>query len=189
MRSRKIYQMTLAAFMTAVICALAPFSVAIGPVSVTLQNFVIGIAVIVLGWRMALASCVVYLLLGLVGMPVFSGFGAGAGQLLGPSGGYLIGFLFFVPVSGLMIEEVEKRCRKRGAALVMTVFALAAGDAVLYAFGTAWFSVQQQVPVDAALVWCVVPFLIPDLVKLGLAAIVGWTVRRGIRRGGLTQGE
>lgn len=185
MRHKKIYQMTLAAFMTAVLCVFAPLSVAVGPVSVTLQNFVIGIAVIVLGWKLAFVSCAIYLLLGLVGMPVFSGFGAGAGQLFGPSGGYLIGFLFFVLVSGMIIETVGKTCRRMKGVLAMTVFALVVGDTVLYVFGTVWFSMQQQVPIATALTWCVIPFLFPDVVKLVLAAVVGWTVKYGIRRAGL----
>ena len=92
MEKRKIttQQMALVAIMTAITCILAPFSLPIGPVPISLTNLVIYFSLYLLGWKLGTLSYVIYLLIGLVGVPVFSGFSAGPAKLFGPTGGYLI---------------------------------------------------------------------------------------------------
>ena len=89
-----VREMALIALMAAVTCILGPLSVPIGVVPISLTNFAIYLAIYVLGCRRGTISYIVYLLLGLVGLPVFSGFSSGVGKLFGPTGGYLIGFIF-----------------------------------------------------------------------------------------------
>ena len=102
---KNIKDMTITALMTALICVLGPFSLPIGPVPIALTNFVIFITLYVIGMKRGLIAVALYLLIGLIGLPVFSGFGAGIGKLVGPTGGYLIGYL------PMALMAVMQHCR------------------------------------------------------------------------------
>ena len=99
------YQLTLTAVMAAVICVLGPISIAIpvSPVPISLASMAVYLAVTVLGMKLGTLSCLIYLLLGLVGIPVFAGGSAGAAKLFGPTGGYLIGYLFLALIAGAFV--------------------------------------------------------------------------------------
>ena len=165
-RRSRIQALTLTALMTAVTCVLAPFSLSIGPVPISLTNLVIFFSVYLLGWKRAAMSTAAYLLIGLIGLPVFSGFAGGPGKLLGPTGGYLIGFVPMAVIAGLLLSRTERRA--------LQFLAMAAGMAVCYTFGTAWFCAVMDATAAAALGACVLPFVLPDLFKgwcaLALAA-------------------
>ena len=94
-------QLSVIGVMTAVTCVLAPFSLPIGPVPISLTNLAIYFSLYVLGTKYGCISYLVYLLIGFIGVPVFSGFTSGPGKLLGPTGGYLIGFLPMALIAGL----------------------------------------------------------------------------------------
>jgi len=133
----------------------------------TLQTFAVFLAVGVLGGRRGAFAVLVYILLGTVGLPVFAGFTGGLGILLGATGGYILGFLFSALLYWAMTQALGERPAVAAAAMVL-------GLAVCYAFGTAWFMVvyaraNGPVGLTAALGWCVIPFIIPDLVKIALA--------------------
>ncbi|MDD7771112.1 biotin transporter BioY, partial [Suipraeoptans intestinalis] len=100
---RRLIRISLAA---AIICVVAPISipVPVSPVPITLTTFILLVLVYVLGWKDALAGCALYLALGAFGLPVFSGFSGGLAKLTGPTGGYLLGFLLFILISGLLGE-------------------------------------------------------------------------------------
>ena len=102
--------LAVTAMMAAVICVLAPFSIPIGPVPVSLTSLVIYFYIFVFGWRMTAVSYLVYVLIGAVGLPVFSGFAGGLGKLMGPTGGYIAGMLPMAIVAGMAAEK----CRNRG---------------------------------------------------------------------------
>ena len=93
LQKNKTYALTATALMTAVTCILAPLSVPIGPVPISLTNFVIFLSLYLLNWKKGTLSLLIYLLLGLAGLPVFSGFAGGIAKLAGPTGGYIIGFI------------------------------------------------------------------------------------------------
>lgn len=136
----------------------------------TLQTFGVFAAVLCLGGRRGLYSVVVYLLLGAIGLPVFSGFRGGVGVLFDTTGGYLLGFIALALVYALITAKL-------GTSLPVRLAACVAGLAVCYAFGTAWFvilytSAKGPVSVLTALGWCVFPFLIPDALKLALAELI-----------------
>ena len=103
-----IRQMAMIGVMTAVTCIAAPFSIPIpvSPVPLSLTTFILYLSVYILGTRNAFISYVIYLLLGLVGLPVFSGFSGGFAKLAGPTGGYLIGFLFMIPLTGILFDII-----------------------------------------------------------------------------------
>ena len=96
--------MALIAVMTAVTCILAPLSIPIGPVPISLTNFAIYLGLYIMGVHEEALSYIVYLLIGFVGLPVFSGFTGGAAKILGPTGGYLIGFLPMLIIAGIAID-------------------------------------------------------------------------------------
>ena len=148
-------------------------------VQFTMQTFAMFTALLVLGGRRGLYVMVVYLLLGAVGMPVFSGFRGGMGVLLDTTGGYIIGFA----ASALLYWLVTA---KWGDSLPVSAAACVLGLAVCYAFGTAWFLVvyarnSGPIGLATALGWCVFPYIIPDLVKLALAVVLSRRVKHFLK--------
>lgn len=163
---------------TAVICILAPLSIPIGPVPVSLTNLVIFFGIYILGWEKGTISYIVYLLIGLVGVPVFSGFTAGPQKLLGPTGGYLIGFILMAVISGLFIE-------KSGRKFILSFIGMITGMVVCYVLETAWLAFQMHLSIQAALVTGVLPFLLGDLLKMILAALVAPQIYKALQRADL----
>ena len=148
-------------------------------VQFTMQTFAMFMALLVLGGRRGLYAMVVYLLLGAVGMPVFSGFRGGMGVLLDTTGGYIIGFVAAALVYWLVTARL-------GESLPVSATACVLGLAVCYAFGTAWFLVVYArnvgpVGLTTALGWCVFPYIVPDLVKLALAAVLSRRVKKFLK--------
>ncbi len=136
----------------------------------SMQTFAVFFMISALGAKRGTCSVLVYILLGAAGMPVFTKFGAGIGVLLGNTGGYILGFLLIGIVSMLM----TKLCGKK---LWAEVTAMLIGLVLCYAFGTAWFlylytRTKGAVSLGTVLGWCVFPFIIPDLLKLGLALLL-----------------
>ena len=107
MKDKKLttYQMAVTAVMAAVLCVLGPLTVPIGAVPISLANFVICLTAWLLGPKFGTLSVVIYLALGAIGIPVFSGYGAGLAKLAGPTGGYLVGYLLLAFIGGMFIEK------------------------------------------------------------------------------------
>ena len=148
-------------------------------VQFTMQTFALFMALATLGGRRGLYAMVVYLLLGAVGVPVFSGFRGGIGVLLDTTGGYIIGFVAAALVYWLLTVRL-------GDSLPVKAIACVLGLAVCYAFGTAWFLVLYArttgpIGVTTALGWCVIPYIIPDLLKLALALLLSGRVRKFLK--------
>ena len=180
-------RLTLCAVMAAVMCVLAPISVPIGPISITGGTLAIYLAACLLGGRWGAVTTLVYLLLGFVGLPVFSNYMGGAERLLGPTGGYLVGYLPMMLIAGGVVELTLARFREEGRAgtapaLFLQFLGMVLATTVLYAFGTAWYCVQAGVGLEKALAACVFPFIPFDLVKMAIALLVGVPVRRGLER-------
>ena len=182
MKNKKLttYQMAVTALMAAALCVLGPLSVPIGAIPISLSNFVICLTAWLLGPKFGTLSVAVYLLIGLVGVPVFSGFTGGMGRLLGPTGGYIVGFIPMALIAGAVID----RFRNRGIQLAGMI----AGTAVCYAFGTAWYCFQAGSSVGAALGLCVFPFIPGDLVKMLIAMALGPMIRSRLEKAGLYRG-
>jgi len=149
---------------------LAPF---------TLQTFAVFLVLLLLGGRRGFLSILIYILLGAIGLPVFAQFTGGVGILFGTTGGYIIGFLF----TALLYWVLESSIKDNN---YLKIAALALGLAVCYLFGTGWFMVvyarsTEAVGLATALMWCVVPFIIPDLAKLALAWFLAARLKRHVR--------
>ncbi len=178
-RSRsKTYDMAYIG-MFAVVMAICSWISIPSAIPFTLQTFGVFLAVGVLGGRRGTIAVLVYVLLGAVGLPVFSGFKGGLGALLGNTGGYIIGFIF----SALFLWAAERFTdgRKWAQAIAMLPALI-----VCYAFGTVWFMVMYArsagaVGIGAVLGWCVIPYIIPDLIKIGLALVLGGQLRRAVK--------
>ena len=161
-------QMVLIALMTAVTCVLGPLSIPLpfSPVPISLTNFAIFLAIFVLGMKNGTISFIIYLLLGAVGVPVFSSFRGGLQVLAGPTGGYLIGFIFLALIMGFALEHFDRK-------LVPTIIGMIIGMAVCYAFGTVWLAKLLSLSFKEGLMMGVIPYLAGDVAKIIIAAIVG----------------
>ncbi len=169
MKTKTTRELALIAMGAALIAVCSWLSVP-AAIPFTLQTFAVCLVTAVFGLRMGLWTVAVYLLLGAVGAPVFSGFKGGIGALLGTTGGYLLGFVFTALTVGLAVERFGRR-------LPVLIGSMALGILLCYAFGTAWFVFVYSrgsgpVGVGTALGWCVLPYLLPDGVKLFLAALL-----------------
>ena len=172
------YQMAVTALMAAVMCVLGPLTVPIGAVPISLANFVICLTAWLLGPKFGTLSVAVYLCIGLIGVPVFSGYGAGLAKLAGPTGGYLVGYLLLALIGGLFIEKSNGNPVVSGIGLVL-------GDAACYVLGTAWFVFQMQCELGYALSVCVYPFIALDLAKIVVSCVVGALLRKRLEQAGV----
>ena len=162
-------RMTRIALCAALLAPCAWLSVPTQP-PFTMQTFGVFLTLLLLGAKDRTIAIGLYILLGALGVPVFSGFNGGMGALMGPTGGYIVGFLLICLIFGLL-------CGK-GAGLWLKALALLLGLAVCYAFGTLWFvkvygDMKGPISTLSALSMCVFPFIVPDLAKLALALWAG----------------
>lgn len=145
----------------------------------TLQTFAVFTIIGIFGMKRSVLTVVVYILLGAVGVPVFAGFNGGLAYLAGNTGGYIIGFLFTAFISGLIIKVFGKKTPVMFIAMVV-------GLVLCYAFGTAWFMFfytrnVEEIGIMTALSWCIIPFIIPDLIKIIVAIIVSKRVGKSLK--------
>ena len=144
--------------------------VPIGPVPIVLQNMFVLLAGLLLGSRWGLASVAVYLLAGLCGLPVFAGGTGGIGRLMGPTGGFLMGYLPAVFLTGAVAERRPGRMRRDVLAMIL-------GSLVLYACGVPWLKFVTGMPFSKALAAGMLPFLAGDALKIAAAALIARAAR------------
>lgn len=176
-----VKQLALVGLMSAIICVLAPFSIPV-PISlaapISLGTLAIYFVLTVLGMKLGTISVAVYILLGLVGLPVFSGFTGGPGKLFGPTGGYIIGYIFMALISGFFIDKWDNR-------LLISLMGMLLGTAALYLFGSIWLAYQASYTLPQALMIGSVPYIPGDFMKLALAMSLGRQLRRRLQRANL----
>ena len=176
MNIKRLTRIAIAAVLIAVCSWITIPSV----VPFTMQTFAVFCAVLILGGKDGTIAVGIYMLLGIVGLPVFSGFRGGIGHLLGPTGGYIVGFIF----SGLCYMAMESLMEKKKN---MKYVALVLGLILCYAVGTLWFGVVMNQKGTAYGAWkiltlCVFPYIIPDLVKMALAVVISGRVKKLIQK-------
>lgn len=149
-------------------------------VPITLQTMAICLVAGLLGAKRGTITTVIYILLGLVGVPVFAGFSSGPAALLSPSGGYIIGFIFTALIVGIVSDKTKGK-------MIPIVIAMIIGILFCYVFGTAWFAIvyakqnETAATLKTILSWCVLPFLIPDAVKIVVASILTNRLKKFIK--------
>jgi len=171
--SLRVLDMTYIA-VTVVLIAVCSWISIPAPVPFSLQTFGVFFALLALGGRRGMLAVGVYLLMGAVGLPVFTGFQGGLGVLAGATGGYIVGFLVMAILYRLLAGEAS------GARAVAV---LVLGLAACYAFGTLWFlaGYAQGRGLMGVLTLCVFPFILPDLGKLALAVFLSQRIKRHIK--------
>ena len=173
------YDVTIIAISAALITVCSWISIPVGPVPVTLQTLAILAVLLTIGGRRGTLAITVYLALGAIGVPVFAGFKGGPAAFLGPTGGFLAGFVAASLVFWLLEQLVFKKLMTtKTKRLVFGIVNALVFEVVLYIVGIIWFMTvyaAQTGPVGLGTVlgWCVVPFIIPDLIKIVAAAVIG----------------
>jgi len=153
----------------------ALISIPLQPVPIVLSNLFLNIAAALLGGSLGALSQVIYIILGGLGLPVFSGGKAGFGVLLGPTGGYLVGFVIGAFLIGKLVE------RKKTPGFAWLVSSMAVGLLVIYSVGVLQLSVVAKLSLEKALAVGVLPFLPGDVLKIIAAAMVALKTRDKVR--------
>ena len=150
-----------------------------GEVPFTLQTMGVFLAIGLLGGKRGTLAVLVYILMGTVGLPVFSGFTGGIGKLVGVTGGYIVGFL----ASALVMWAMEALLGRKKWVLALS---MVVGLLICYAFGTAWFMVlytssKGAITLGAVLGMCVIPYIIPDAIKIAVALLLTNILKRFVK--------
>lgn len=171
-------EITLTALMTAITCIMGPisFPLPFSPVSISLGTLAIYLSVYILGMKYSLLSCAVYILLGAVGLPVFTEFSAGFDKVIGPTGGYMVGYFFIAAIGGYFVDHFHGK-RK------FAVIGMVLGTACCYFLGSLWLARCLEMDFLPALAIGVLPYLPGDTAKIVIAAILGGEVRLRLQKG------
>ncbi|MBD5544199.1 MAG: biotin transporter BioY [Lachnospiraceae bacterium] len=172
--------LALIGVMAAVTCIMGPLSIPLpfSPVPISLTNLAVYVSIYILGMKKGSISYIIYMLIGLVGLPVFSSFTGGPGKLLGPTGGYLIGFLFMAVIGGLFIDKWPDN-------ICLDLLGMVIGTLVMYVFGTVWLAYQAGLSFQNALIAGVIPFIPGDLAKIIIAALIAPKIVKRLKKAGL----
>ena len=178
MKHLQAKQLAVCALFAALTAVCSQIQIPLPAIPINLALFAVHLCAALLAPRYAALSMAAYILLGAVGVPVFSGFRGGLDALLGPTGGYILGFLATAPITGLMMGDGKLR---------RLIPAMVLGLLACYVFGTAWFMVVYTRNTGAiglwtALGWCVFPFILPDAAKMALAALVARRLKPILRK-------
>jgi biotin transport system substrate-specific component len=169
-KNSDLQMMVYASLLAALTAVGAYLSIPIGPVPIVLQSLFILLAGLLLGRAWGAASVGIYLLAGAFGLPVFAGGTGGIGRFFGPTGGYLLGFLPAVYITGLISG-------KGGKNILMDIFAMICGSVLIYAFGVSWLRVITGMELNKAVAVGMLPFLPGDALKIAAAAFIARSVR------------
>ena len=173
--SKELRMTVYASLFSALTAAGAFLAIPIGPVPIVLQNFFIFLSGLLLGSRWGLASVSVYLLAGALGLPVFAGGTGGIGRFMGPTGGYLMGYLPAVYIIGWVSEKGGKRP-------VFDAFGMIFGALIVYAVGVTWLKLLTGITWEKTLAVGMVPFLLGDALKIAAAVPIAKTLRPIIQK-------
>lgn len=171
----KLQKIALTGILAAIICLVSPFSLPLGAIPISLATFAVYIAACTVDVKISVSSVMIYILLGAAGLPVFSHFSGGFYIISGVTGGYIIGYIPCVLITGLLI-------RKSGNKKYMYPISMIIGTVACYITGTVWYIIQTKSNIITALLVCVLPFLIGDAIKISAASVVGITLRKRLSK-------
>lgn len=171
----KTKEITLIALFAAIFSLIGPIAIPIGPIPISLTNFIIYIGAYILTPYQLTASFIIYLALGIAGLPVFSGYGSGIPKLLSPTGGYIIGLLFSAVISSTVVNKFYSN-------KLISLFGMLAGLIITYLFGTLWFYIiSSQKGIYYILISCIIPFIPFDIAKIAVASYIGSTISKRLK--------
>ena len=165
MKKMTVFEMCMTAFFAALTAILTQIAIPIGPVPITLGTFSVFLAGALLGAKLGAVSQAVYVLLGVFGVPVFSSLRAGVGVLIGPTGGYIAGYILAAGLVGFFVKRY-------GNKFCVIILAMLAGYCAYTFTGSCWYMYSMETGVAEALMVCVVPFIPGDVLKIVLATIL-----------------
>ena len=174
MRSMKSRDMCLIALMAAVMAILAPLSIPVGEVPITLGTLVVCLMGAILGAKKGTLAVCLYLLMGVAGLPVFASGRSGIQTLFGLTGGFIIGYIPLAALTGLGISLGKKKYASYPLSMIV-------GTLACYSAGVTWFIIQNPCPVLHALQICVFPFMGVDICKIAAASVLAVSVQKRIR--------
>lgn len=178
----KTKTIVICAVFAALMCVFSVITIPTGIIPITMGTFGIMLTAVILGAKRGAVSVAVFILLGAVGLPVFSGFKGGVQVLFGPTGGYIWSYIPMAVIIGAVSKKLPE---SRVTAVLKVVLGCLAGMAVLYALGTVQFMAVQKTGLIKSLSACVIPFIPFDLAKAVLAGYAGCTVRSALHKAGL----
>lgn len=185
--SKTTRNLVLAAMFAAITAVLAILQIPLPftPVPITLQVAGCAMAGAILGSRIGGLSQLIYVLIGAVGVPVFAGGTAGFGKLVGPTGGYLIGFVVGAYVIGLLVELIVPKAKNAVVKYIGILVAMLAGLAIIYILGVAQLMFVAKLDLAAGIKGGLLPFLASDIAKVVFASVVAYFVRHALLKSGL----
>ena len=178
MRAKTTQRLTLSALLCALCAVLSQIQIPLPPVPLSLSLLGVYLCGALLGRRWGSASVGCYVVLGAVGVPVYAGFAGGVSVLLGPTGGFLIGYILCAWIIGIITQRF-------GFSRKNLMLSMAAGTLICYVLGTAWFSLVSGTDLTGSLSACVLPFIPGDMLKILLAASLCLRVQKPLRVMGL----
>lgn len=161
--------------LAATICVFAPFSIPAGMIPISLSTFAIYIVSCTVPKKYSVPAVAIYILLGAIGLPVFSSFTGGLQCIAGYTGGYIIGY---IPCSFLIGLLTDKYPDKK----IIYPLSLIAGTLVCYLFGTLWYMHKAEIGFLNAAAVCVLPFVVGDIIKIAAASVTGITLKTRLRK-------
>ena len=150
--------------LSALLCVLAPLSLNINVIPFSLATLVIMLYGEVFSFKISFTSVLIYVMLGIVGLPVFSGYGAGMAKILSPSGGFILGYMPLVAIISILNKNKTNKVYKFIILLLSNI--------VLYIIGTVYYSILTKNSFISGLAVCMIPFIIPDIIKMLIVLLI-----------------
>ena len=161
--------------LAAIICVFAPFSVPAGAIPISLSTFAIYIVSCSVSKNYSLPAVALYILIGTLGIPVFSSFSGGIHCITGYTGGYIIGYIPCAFIIGLLTDNFENN-------KIIYPVSMTAGTIICYFFGTLWYMHLAKCSFSQAVTVCILPFIIGDIIKIISASVIGFTLKRRLKK-------
>ncbi len=172
MSHEKVFNLTSTSVFTALLAIIAPISIPLaGFVPISLATLVICLFSAVLGLKRAVAGVAVYIMLGAVGIPVFSGYTAGLAILTGPTGGYIVGYLFMAGATGIFADKTK-----------FPFVGMIIGTLITYILGTIWYAHVTGLTFIVALTSAVLPFVIIDGAKIAVSSVLAPIIKKALQK-------
>ena len=169
----KIFTLTKLALSVSIMCILGPIIIPLpfSPIPISITQIGLYLSIYFLGYKLATYCTLIYILMGLIGLPVFSGYSGGLQKLTSPTGGYLIGFIFLTFISGIFIEKYTNN-------LYLTILGYTLGNLLCYSLGSIWLSYSTNISIKTAFIIGVIPYIFTDILKVIVYIVIGTRLRR-----------
>ncbi|SFR69312.1 biotin transporter BioY [Anaeromicropila populeti] len=179
MKKMSIKNIVLCGMFAAILAVMAQVSIPLpSGVPVTLQTLGMALCGYILGWKYGMVSNLVYILAGVIGIPVFANFRGGVQVLFGKTGGFLIGFVVLTVFCGIAVQMKNK---------VFTAIFSLAGLIICHMFGVLQFAFLMKLSIPYSITLVSVPFLVKDIISIGIAYFVALAIRQGLTKSGVYQ--